>query len=253
MSVTDKKKAKDGSLGETVKVIVQALLIALVVRTFLFQPFNIPSGSMMNTLLIGDYLFVSKYSYGYSRYSFPFGLPPFSGRVLSSDPERGDVAVFKTPHDNSTDYIKRVIGLPGDEIQMIDGVLHINGAAVPRERIEDFVDTDNFGNERRVARYRETLPNGVSYDTLDLTPRGQADNTKVFKVPAGHYFMMGDNRDNSTDSRVPVELGGVGYVPVENFVGRAEVIFFSVDGGQPAWQFWYWPWSVRWDRLFQSI
>ena len=136
---------------------------------------------------------------------------------------------------------------------MIDGVLHINGEAVPRERIEDFVDKDSFGNERRVARYRETLPNGVSYDTLDLTPRGQSDNTRPFKVPAGHYFMMGDNRDNSTDSRVPVELGGVGYVPLDNFVGRAEVIFFSVDGGQPAWQFWYWPWSDRWDRRFQSI
>jgi signal peptidase I len=250
MSVTDNKKAQEGGLGETVKVIVQALLLALVVRTLLFQPFNIPSGSMMNTLLIGDYLFVSKYSYGYSRYSFPFGLAPFSGRIWSAEPERGDVVVFKLPSDNSTDYIKRVIGLPGDEIQMIDGALHINGTPVKRERISDFVEKDSFGVSQPVARFRETLPNGVSYDTLDLNARGFGDNTKVFKVPAGHYFMMGDNRDNSSDSRVE---SSVGYVPFENLVGRAEVIFFSVSDGQPAWMFWQWPWTVRWDRMFTPL
>ncbi|ADZ70321.1 Signal peptidase I [Polymorphum gilvum SL003B-26A1] len=248
--MTDNKKAKEGSLYETVKVIVQALLLALIVRTLLFQPFNIPSGSMMNTLLIGDYLFVSKYSYGYSRYSFPFGLAPISGRVWATEPERGDVAVFKLPRDNSTDYIKRVIGLPGDEIQMIDGVVHINGEPVKREQIDDFIESDGRGGLRRVPRFRETLPNGVSYDTLDLTPRGQGDNTRVYKVPEGHYFMMGDNRDNSTDSRV---LSAVGYVPFENLIGRAEVIFFSVADGEPAWMVWKWPWTVRWDRLFQTL
>ncbi|MBA5776638.1 signal peptidase I [Stappia sp. F7233] len=250
MSVSDEKKAKEGGYYETVKVIAQALILALIVRTLLFQPFNIPSGSMMDTLLIGDYLFVSKYSYGYSRYSFPYGLAPIDGRVWSAEPERGDIAVFKLPKDNSTDYIKRVIGLPGDEIQMIDGVLHINGEAVKRERIDDFIDKDTFGSVRRVPRYRETLPNGVSYETLDLTTRGTWDNTGIYKVPPGHFFMMGDNRDNSTDSRV---LNSVGYVPFENFVGRAEVIFFSIDEDASAWMFWQWPWTVRWSRLFRTL
>jgi len=250
MSVSEEKSKKDGGLGETVKVLVQALALALIVRTLLFQPFNIPSGSMMDTLLIGDYLFVSKYSYGYSQYSFPYGLIPFEGRIWAGEPERGDIAVFKLPRDNSTDYIKRVVGLPGDEIQMIDGVLHINGTAVARERIDDFITTDTFGNVRRVPRYRETLPNGVSYDTLDLTMRGTWDNTRVYKVPPGHYFMMGDNRDNSTDSRV---MNAVGTVPLENFVGRAEIIFFSVEEDASAWMFWKWPWTVRGSRLFRTL
>ncbi|MTI17399.1 signal peptidase I [Rhodobacteraceae bacterium RKSG542] len=246
MSVSNEKKEQEGGIYETIKVIAQALLLALIVRTFLFQPFSIPSGSMKDTLLINDYLFVSKYSYGYSRYSFPFGLAPISGRIWGDEPERGDVAVFKLPSDNSTDYIKRVIGLPGDEVQMIDGVLFLNGKAVKRERIDDFIEKDRYGNVNRVPRYVETLPNGVSYHTLDLVPNGALDTTRVYKVPEGHYFMMGDNRDNSADSRV---LNSVGYVPYENFVGRAEIIFFSVEEGQPAWMFWKWPWSIRWSRL----
>ena len=251
MSDASDKNSQKGGWGETVKVVIQALLLALVLRTFLFQPFNIPSGSMKDTLLIGDYLFVSKFSYGYSRYSFPFGLAPFSGRIWEGTPQRGDIAVFKLPRDNSTDYIKRVIGLPGDTVQMIDDRLYINGKIVPRERIDDYIETNAYGETQRVARYRETLPNGVSYDTLDLTPNGAADNTELFTVPKGHYFMMGDNRDNSSDSRV--HGSGVGYVPLENFVGKAEILFFSVEDGEPAWMFWKWPWTVRWDRLFKIL
>ncbi|MES0808178.1 signal peptidase I [Roseibium sp. SCPC15] len=250
MSVTENKKEKDSGFYETVKVVVQALLLALVVRTFLFQPFNIPSGSMKDTLLIGDYLFVSKYSYGYSRYSFPLGLMPFSGRIWGTEPTRGDVAVFKLPTDTSIDYIKRVIGLPGDTIQVIEGVVHINGEPVKRERIDDYIEQSPSGVVRRVPRYRETLPNGVSYDTLDLTPNGQLDNTREYKVPEGHYFMMGDNRDNSIDSRV---LSRVGYVPFENFMGRAEILFFSIKDGTPAYQIWTWPWSVRWNRIGRTL
>ena len=242
---------KPARKGETLEVIFQALIIALIIRTFLFQPFNIPSGSMKDTLLIGDYLFVSKYAYGYSRFSFPFSPNLFSGRILDfgGQPQRGDVVVFRLPKDTSTDYIKRVIGLPGDQIQMLGGVLHINGQPVKREKVEDFVETEE-GRTTRVARYKETLPNGVIHYTLDLQENGFYDNTQVYTVPAGHYFMMGDNRDNSTDSRV---LSQVGYVPLENIVGRAEVIFFSVREGEAAWQFWRWPWSIRFERLVNLV
>jgi signal peptidase I len=250
MSVEAEKTEAKGGVRDTVRVIIHALILALVVRVFLFQPFNIPSGSMIPTLLIGDYLFVSKYSYGYSKYSFPFGLNLFSGRVWAKEPDRGDVVVFKLPRDNETDYIKRVIGLPGDRIQMIEGVLNINGVPVKRERIEDFMETDEGGRPERVKRWRETLPNGVSYTTLDLVDTGFYDNTPVYHVPPGHLFMMGDNRDNSTDSRV---LSQVGYVPFENIIGRAQIIFFSIHEGEYAWQIWRWPWSVRWGRLFTIV
>jgi signal peptidase I len=250
MSVTSHAKRHDSSLIETAWVVFQALLIALLFRTFLFQPFNIPSGSMKETLLVGDYLFVSKFSYGYSHYSLPFSPRLFSGRIWSGAPERGDIVVFRLPKDDSVDYIKRVIGLPGDHIQMIGGVLHINGKPVERERIEDFVETDAQGTTTRTKRWRETLPNGVSYTTLDLVDNGFYDNTPVYQVPAGHYFMMGDNRDNSTDSRV---LSQVGYVPFENIVGRAQIIFFSIREGEHAWMVWRWPWAVRWNRLFTIV
>ena len=248
------KKKEEGGFGETVKVIVQALLIALVVRTFLFQPFNIPSGSLIPTLLIGDYLFVSKYSYGYSKHSFPFSPDVFSGRIIGSDPKRGDIAVFKLPRDGSTDYIKRVIGLPGETVQLIEGRLYINGVVAPRERVASIRTRDAFGREADVPTYRETLPGGTSHQIIERDgDRGFYDNTPTFKVPAGHYFMMGDNRDNSTDSRVSGADGGVGPVPLENFVGRAEIIFFSVEEGEAAWQFWKWPWSVRWSRIFSPV
>jgi signal peptidase I len=247
---TAEQKRKEGGFAETVRVVIHALLIAVVIRTFLFQPFNIPSGSMMATLLVGDYLFVSKYTYGYSHYSFPFSPPVFSGRIFGSGPKRGDVVVFRLPREDSTDYIKRVIGLPGDKIQMIDGVLQINGEPIKRERAEDFVGQEDGPGIKRIKRWKETLPNGVVYYTLDLVDNSFYDNTNVYTVPADHYFMMGDNRDNSTDSRV---LSQVGYVPLENIVGRAELIFFSVGDGEAAWKFWRWPWVVRWERLFSIV
>jgi len=250
MSVDADKMEARSSAKDTVRVIVHALILALIVRVFLFQPFNIPSGSMIPTLLVGDYLFVSKYSYGYSRYSFPFGVNLFAGRIWATDPDRGDVVVFKLPRDSETDYIKRVIGLPGDEIQMLHGVLHINGKAVEKVKVDDFVVNEPSGRERHMARYKETLPNGVSYPVLDLVNEGFGDNTEVYKVPEAHFFMMGDNRDNSTDSRF---LSEVGFVPFVNLVGKAQVIFFSIDEDSSFWEFWRWPTEVRWNRIFQVV
>ncbi|MGI9409977.1 MAG: signal peptidase I [Hyphomicrobiaceae bacterium] len=248
------KAATDNGWWETAKVIFQALILAMIVRVFFYQPFNIPSGSMKGTLLVGDYLFVSKLSYGYSRYSFPWGLVPFSGRVFADKPERGDIAVFKLPRDNSTDYIKRVIGLPGDTVQMRRGVLYINGKAIPKKRVADFQARSETGLRRRVPQYVETLPNGVEYRVLDEEPNSPFDNTAVFRVPPGNYFMMGDNRDNSTDSRAQ---WGVGFVPYQNFVGRADIIFFSADSGEGG-DFrlimpWTWPTGIRWGRFFDLV
>jgi len=242
-----KPKPDEDSWVEITKTVVYALLIAFVIRTFLFQPFNIPSGSMENTLLVGDYLFVEKYVYGYSRYSFPWGLMPFSGRVFGSEPKRGDVVVFKLPSDNSTDFIKRVVGLPGDRIQMLNGQLYINDKPVPKVRGADWVETID-GYTRHVPRYRETLPGGKSYYVLDSVPDGPGDNTDVFVVPPGHYFMMGDNRDNSADSRTEV-----GYVPAQNLVGKAELIFFSVDETGVWYEPWTWPAAIRYARIFTVI
>lgn len=237
-------------MREIIKTLVYAILIAVAFRTVAYEPFNIPSGSMFPTLLVGDYLFVSKPSYGYSRHSLPFSPPLFDGRIFASPPERGDVAVFKKPTDESTDYIKRVIGLPGDRIQMKQGRLYINGEIVPRRRIEDYVMTDPYGRKVSIPQYIETLPNGVEHHILEqLGDRAQHDNTREFEIPEGLYFMMGDNRDNSLDSRD----GSVGMVPFENFVGRAEFLFFSTDGSAKSYEFWKWPFATRYSRLFQAI
>jgi signal peptidase I len=249
---------KEEGWWETVKVIIEALLIALVVRTVLFQPFNIPSGSLVPTLLVGDYLFVSKYAYGYSHFSLPsfLDLDPSAmpGRIFASDPKRGDIIVFKLPSDGQTDYIKRLIGLPGDKIQVTHGRLIINGEMVPREPIQPFNTVNHFNKPEEAPQYLETLPGGVQHRIIQIDgDDGTFDNTKVYEVPPGHYFMMGDNRDNSSDSRLSGDQGGVGYVPFENLIGRAEVIFFSIDEGTPAWEVWRWPWTVRWDRIFQRV
>jgi signal peptidase I len=261
-------KKKDEGLWETFKVIIQALLIAFVVRTFFFQPYNIPSPSMYPTLKVGDYLFVSKLSYGYSKYSFNFSVGGFFGKepwfkccpidyagrkFLADVPSRGDVAVFKLPRDTEIDYIKRVIGLPGDRIQVTDGVLSINGVAVKKERIEDYVDNDSAFGGVPIPQFLETLPNGVQYKVLDETPEGALDNTGEYVVPEGHYFMMGDNRDNSLDSRVPRENQGVGFVPVENYMGRADILFFSISSDASLWRVWEWPFLIRWTRFFNLI
>jgi signal peptidase I len=246
-------KRGQGGFAETIRLVGYALIIALVIRSFLFQAYNIPSGSMEGTLLVGDYMFVSKFSYGYTHYSLPFSPPVFRGRIFESEPKRGDIVVFRLPSDDSVDFVKRVIGLPGDRIQMIDGLLHINGVAVGRERAEDYIDSDEGPQAIRVKRWHETLPNGVSYDTLDRIERSEYDSTPPYMVPSGHYFMMGDNRDNSLDSRVPPARGGVGYVPFENIIGQPKIIFFSIgDGGHP-WQIWRWPLSLRWNRLLQIV
>jgi signal peptidase I len=212
---------------------------------------------MEPTLLVGDYLFVSKFSYGYSRYSLPFGLPVMSGRWFFREPERGDVIVFKWPKDQSTDYIKRLVGLPGDRVQVKHGLLYINDAPVKRERTED-CDLPFDEPHGQFQRYWETLPNGVRHCIIERGDEEQLDNTEVFVIKPGHYFMMGDNRDNSSDSRVPLIEGGVGQVPAENLVGRAEFIFFSNNGPvqRPAvgwWEFWNWPFIIRYKRLFSAI
>jgi len=239
---------QQGGWLDSLKTIFYAVLIAVVVRTFAYEPFNIPSGSMMPTLLVGDYLFVSKFSYGYSRYSLPLSIPILPERVLFSEPKRGDVVVFKLPSDNKTDYIKRIVGLPGDKIQVIKGILNINGKPVKRKRIDEFVDDQVNGRLKRIPQYIETLPNGKEHLILEQNDDGYMDNTALYEVPEGHYFGMGDNRDNSRDSRF---LDGVGYIPKENLVGRAEFKFFSVNG--VASKFWNWPSSLRLKRFFTAI
>jgi signal peptidase I len=251
--------AKPGAGGalETVKTLVYAGLIALGIRTIAFEPFNIPSGSMIPTLLIGDFVFVSKYSYGYSRFSLPFAPHIFNGRIFGSYPHRGDVVVFRNTRNTSEDWIKRVIGLPGDHIQVTHGQLHINGTEVPRTPEGDYEASDENGTRVLTKEYLEALPNGPAHHLLKYTDderliAGDLDpnNTDEYVVPPGHLFMMGDNRDNSADSRF---MTGLGFVPLENVVGRAKFIFFSFDAEYPWWEFWEWPFEIRWGRLLKGV
>jgi signal peptidase I len=253
-----------GGFMETVKTVFWALVIAGVFRTLFFQPFWIPSGSMKETLLIGDFLFVNKMAYGYSRWSCPFGICPITGRLFGSEPERGDVVVFRHPVSGA-DYIKRVIGMPGDRVQMRGGVLYLNDEPVPQtpdgvfsEIYERQGSAGGFprcenapvgqGGMCTKSRYIETLPGGRQYPVLNIEDRGFADNTPVFTVPAGHFFFMGDNRDNSVDSRAPQNIGGVGMVPFDHLIGRADRVMFS-SAGTSMLAFWTW----RSDRFFHRL
>ena len=243
----DKNKNR-GGIGENIRVILYALIIAFFVRSVAYQPFNIPSGSMIPTLLVGDYLFVSKFSYGYSRFSIPFGLNLFSGRILSNEPTRGDVAVFRHPPQNKDDFIKRIVGIPGDRIMMIDGLLHINGLPVMKIKVKNSEINIRTGQNQKSSEYVETLPNGKSYKVREsLGNTGPYDNTPEYIVPDGHYFALGDNRDNSNDSR------SWGYIPQQNLIGRAEFIFFSTDGTAGWFKPWMWPSATRFTRITQSI
>jgi signal peptidase I len=244
-------KRKSGGLVDNIKTIIYAGLIAVAVRTFAFEPFNIPSGSMIPTLLVGDYIFVSKFSYGYSRFSFPFSPPLFQGRILGSVPHYGDVVVFKLPRDTSVDYIKRIVGLPGDRVQVQHGMLYINGEEIPRAPAPDSTCVASDEGPPVVGRrYIETLPGGKKHEICKLYDQGGLNDTDVYIVPPGSVFAMGDNRDNSQDSRV---LSAVGYIPIENVVGRAEIIWFSIDATAPWWEIWEWPFEIRWSRLLTGI
>lgn len=235
------------------KTVFFAVAIALVLRIVIFQPFNIPSGSMKPNLLVGDFLVVSKPTFGYSRASlvYPLTRLPIEGRIFGHEPKRGDVVVFKNRKDGNKDYIKRVIGLPGDEIRMIGGRLHINGEPVQKE-FAGMIDTICDERPAQAPTYRETLDNGVSYIVQECYgDNGYLDNVGPYQVPAGHFFMMGDNRDQSQDSRVTAQ---VGYVPLDDVVGRAERLFFSVDGTEAKlWQIWKWPFAIRYGRLLDPI
>ena len=246
-----KKPRPANETFELIKTVAYALLIALVLRVILFQPFTIPSASMVPTLLEGDYIIVSKYSYGWSRHSIPLSPPFFHGRIFSHEPQRGDVVVFKLPRDTSVDYVKRLIGLPGDKIQVSSGQVSINGAPVPRSELPPEVVENAFGTPRKLQPYKNTL-GPHTFTTYSLDPGGEIENTGVYTVPAGKYFMMGDNRDNSIDSRYPSEIG-VGFVPAENLVGRAEIILFSWREGASLFKPWTWLLDARTDRFGRHI
>ena len=242
-----KEKKKEGLWGD-IKGLLWAVLAALLIRSVWFEPYNIPSSSMVPTLLIGDYLIVTKYNYGYSKHSFPFSLPIIpKGRLFGKAPERGDIVIFKYPKDNKTDYIKRVIGLPGDKIQMKDGRLYINDNLIPREKLGEEDWTVEMEGLVHYTKYMETLPNGVKHFIYERSDTTRTDDTDPQIVPEGHYFMMGDNRDNSADSRF------FGFVPAENLEGKARFIFYSNNGEGDFWEFWKWKDSLRLKRFFKGL
>ena len=251
-----RRNATEPSWDDSLRAIIIAFILAMIFRSVLFEPFHIPSGSMKDGLLVGDYVFVSKYSYGYSRYSFPLGLPLFEGRTSDNRPQRGDVVVFRgVGNQSGMAFIKRVIGLPGDVIEVREGRVFLNGALLPRTPAGVFAEDASDTLLQAIQRYTETIPVGGDanpvreYSTLDITSAGEWDNAGPYKVPAQHYFMMGDNRDNSTDSRA---LDYLGYVPAENLIGKAQMVLFSVEDA-PIWAFWEWPWSLRGERFFKTV
>lgn len=249
MSDVAKEKEKPSELRETIIVIIEALVIAFVFRTFFYQPFSIPTASLQPTMMIGDYFVASKFTWGYGKYSAaPFELP-IQGRFFGREPNAGDMAVFR-PVPQKDDYVKRIMGLPGDTLQMKEGRLYINGEMLERKFIERSTDKDSFGTELPVLVYEETLPNGVVHLIHEISDDSPLDNTSEYLVPAGHYFMMGDNRDRSQDSRI---LSAVGYVPASNLIGKAEARFFSMTDNVAPWKFWQWPAKIRLDRMFQSV
>jgi signal peptidase I len=251
-SIEAAKPSQKSAFWENVQTVLLALVLAMGIRFAVAQPFRIPSGSMQPTLLVGDYILVTKWSYGYSRFSIEplnFGFP--HGRLLGHEPKRGDVIVFRPPPDESKDFVKRLVGLPGDTIQVRNSELYINGVVTPRQYIGMTPFKDEHGDVDEIAEYRETMPNGVSYITFDRTLNGPLDNTGVYRVPAGHYFFMGDDRDNSADSRVP---SVVGYVPAENLVGHAQFVVVSWDPTETSlFAPWTWITGVRKDRFFKGV
>ena len=240
-------RTKKNNFLSNLKSIGIAVFIALLIRSFIAEPFNIPSGSMKPNLLVGDFIFVSKWSYGYSRHSLPFSIPLIPNKILSKMPKRGDVVVFKTPQDNRTDYIKRVIGLPGDKIKITNGEINLNNKMISRKKISDFIDNDKGTSFKRVRRYQEYIED-FTIDVLDIMDNGIADNTELFVVPEGYFFVMGDNRDNSQDSRFKT----VGFIPINNLVGKARFIFFSLENSRFL-EIWKWPKAIRGSRIFSTI
>jgi signal peptidase I len=251
MNENNKENTKHYSFFDGLRTLIFAFCLAILFRSLAYEPFHIPTGSMKNTLLVGDYLFVSKYAYGYSRYSFPLGLPFFSGRVMDmNQPKRGDIVVFRVPLKPHVDFIKRIIGMPGDRIQLKEGMVYINGEELKRQRITDYADDENKKNIRSIPTYSETLPEGKVITILKQYKIGPADDTPIYTVPEGHYFMMGDNRDNSHDSRYLEDLG---FIPEENIVGRAEILFFSTDGTFRLKDPVSWFTSMRTERFFKRL
>jgi len=235
--------------ADILRTVLWAVLLALLFRSFVYQPFSIPSGSMVPTLLVGDYVFVAKFAYGFNRFSLPFWAPPIEGRLFGRLPTRGDVAVFRLPADPDQDYIKRIVGLPGDQVQMIGGVLNINGEPVRREPMADLV-VDDGETKLAFRRFIETLPNGVAHEIMQEKDDGPLDDTSIYVVPEGCVFAMGDNREHSQDSRM---LTKVGYIPLENIVGRADLRFLSIVPHEAWWKVWEWPARIRWSRVMRMV